>query len=208
MIRFLFFFSLFLASCSSSKLAENNYRYFDVNNEEISQSEFEEFRATNRFLDISGDSTHHKKLTERERWGTINDRKSLEVYLEKATGRELDSEKPIVIVYYPGKDPCNSSGSSNKERIQNWFGQLEEGLKQVADIEPIYLYKSKEGLEKYDGILTWVDDPEGAIERLFFPYHYPCMSFVVISKQGDFASYFGEFGQSIVWKKTQQIMNY
>ncbi len=43
------------------------------------------------------------------------------------------------------------------------------------------------------------------IERLFFKYHYPCSSFVVISKNGDYISYFGEFGMKPVWEATQQM---
>lgn len=157
-------------------------------------------------MDIPGDSVNHKKLTLREKRGKINDRKSLELLLEKATDRELDSDKPIVIIYYPGKDRCNSSGTTNTEWIKSWYGQLEDGLNQVAEVKPLYIFKDNDGLEKYNGILNWKKDPEKTIERLFFEYHYPCSSFVVISKNGDYISYFGEFGKEYIWEATQ-IMN-
>lgn len=107
----------------------------------------------------------------------------------------MDSSKPLVIIYYPGKDPCNSSGSATKESRKIWFDQLEDRVNQIIQSKPIYIYKDENGLEKYDGILTWHKDPEGTIERLFFEHHYPCSSFEVISKEGDFISYFGEFGK-------------
>ena len=193
-------------SCSATKNGKNKTKYFDENNVEISKSKFNQIRATNKLLEIPGDSINHKKLTLREKRGKINDRKSLELLLERAGNLELDSNKPIVIIYYPGKDPCNSTGSVLKESRRNWFGQLEDGINQIAQTKPIYIYKDNAGLKKYDGVLTWHKDPEGIIERLFFEYHYPCSSFVVISKNGDYISYFGEFGKEYIWEATQ-IMN-
>jgi hypothetical protein len=44
------------------------------------------------------------------------------------------------------------------------------------------------------------------VENLFFEHHYPCSSFAVISKNGDYISYFGEIGKEYIWEATQ-IMN-
>jgi hypothetical protein len=50
-------------------------------------------------------------------------------------------------------------------------------------------------------IFTVLDDQfKPMAERLFFKYHYPCESFVVISKKGEFISYFGEYSKEYVWK--------
>lgn len=199
-------FGILIYSCSSSKIDNDRTKYFDENNLEISKSKFNRIRSTNKLLDIPGDSVNHKKLTLREKRGKINDKKSLELLLEKVMNLELDSNKPIVIIYHPGKDPCNSSGTTDKEWIKSWYGQLEEGLNQVAEVKPLYIYKDNDGLQKYNGILNWNKDPEGTIERIFFKYHYPCKSFVVISKDGEYISYFGEFGKEYVWEATQ-LMN-
>jgi len=199
-------FGILIYSCSSTKIGNDKTKYFDENNMEISRSKFNRIRSTSKLLYIPGDSVNHKKLTLREKRGKITNRVILESLLEKETKQELDSNKPIVIVYYPGKDPCNSSGTATKESRKIWFWQLEDGINQIAQIKPIYIYKDNEGLEKYDGVLTWHKDPEGTIERLFFEYHYPCSSFVVISKDGNYISYFGEFRNESVWKATQ-LMN-
>ena len=201
-----FIIGILICSCSATKTGKDKTRYFDENNVEITKSKFNRIRSTNKLLDIPGDSINHRKLTLREKRGKINDRKSLELLLEKATNLELDSNKPIVIIYYPGKDRCNSSGTTDTEWIKSWYGQLEDGLNQVAEVKPLYIFKDNDGLEKYNGILNWKKDPEKTIERLFFEYHYPCSSFVVISKNGDYISYFGEFGKEYVWEATQ-IMN-
>ena len=201
-----FITGILICSCSAIKTGKDKTRYFDENNIEITKSKFNLIRSTSKLLDIPGDSINHRKLTLREKRGKINDRKSLELLLEKATNLELDSNKPIVIIYYPGKDRCNSSGTTDTEWIKSWFGQLEDGLNLFAEIQPLYIFKDNNGLEKYSGILNWKKDPEKTIERLFFEYHYPCRSFVVISKNGDYISYFGEFGKEYVWEATQ-IMN-
>lgn len=136
----------------------------------------------------------------------ITNKPILTSLLEKELNHKIDSTKPIVIIYYPGKDPCNSGGSSTKKSRRLWYGQLEEGVYQIAQTKPIYIYKDSTGLEKYKGVLTWHKDPENTIEHLFFEHHYPCSSFVVISKNGDYISYFGEFGKDYVWEATQ-LMN-
>ena len=63
---------------------------------------------------------------------------------------------------------------------------------ETAQTKPIYIYKNKSGLKKSREI-SWHQDPIATIEKLFFKEHYPCGSFVVISKDGDFISYFGEY---------------
>jgi hypothetical protein len=188
-----------LQSCSSSKPVEAKTRYFDDNNVEISKSKFDELRATNKVLEIPGDSINHKKLTQRGQRGQIDNRAALELALEQATQTSIDSDKPIVIMYYPGKDPCNSSGSPNRDSTKVWHDELEKGVYEIAKVKPFYIYKNDKGLKRFRGGLDWRKDPDGLIERLFFKYHYPCDSFVVISKEGHFVSYFGEFGKEYVW---------
>jgi hypothetical protein len=198
-------FGIFIYSCSSSKVGKDTTKYFDENNLEITKSKFDRIRSTNRLLDIPGDSANHTKLTLRQKRGKITTRALLELLLEKEINQELDSAKPIVIIYYPGKDPCNSSTLATKEEIQFWHLQLEEGINKIAKTKPIYIYKEEEGLEKYDGVITWHKDPEQTIERLFFEHHYPCNSFIILSKDGNYISYFGEFGKEQVWEAVQSM---
>ncbi len=195
---------ILISSCSTTQKQSDKdndfFRYFDENNAEVSQSTFERKRSRREFLAIQGDSINQRKLIVREKRGKITNRPRLESLLEKQIGREIDSNKPIIIVYYPGKDACNSSGSATKESRKKWFGQLEERTHQIANTKPIYIYKDSEGLEKYEGVITWHKDPQEMVENLFFEHHYPCSSFVVIAKNGDYISYFGEFGKEELWE--------
>lgn len=180
---------------------QKNMRYFDETNKEISEEEFREKRKTNVVLDIPGDSLHHRKLTNRLDAGEVSDRAMLVKMLKSSVedDKGIDWEKPLVIIYYPGQDSCNSSGSSTKKGRKKWYRELEKKVREIAQTKPIYIYKESTGLEKYEGILKWYKDPDGIIEKLFFKHHYPCGSFAIINEKGQYACYFGEYGKDHVW---------
>ena len=193
---------ILINSCSSS---QGDFTYLDINNNEISKSKFRQKRSTNQYLDIQIDSLNQKKLIERTKTGKLENFEAYRSLVSNKTSVKLDNTKPLVIIYHPGKDACNSSGSATKETLKNWYKTLEDGVQQLKANAPIYLYKEKEGLEKYDGILNWHKDPDGLTEKLFFKYHYPCSSFVVISSDGEYVSYFGEFSKEYVWNAINLI---
>ena len=76
----------------------------------------------------------------------------------------------------------------------------------MAEVSPIYICKNNSGLELYEGIRTWYKDPENIFERLFFKQHYPCGSFVVISKKGKFISYFGEYPYTYIFEAAKKLI--
>lgn len=192
---------LLFFSCSTK-------RFFDENNEEIHRSEFKDRLSTYKYLEIPGDSVNHKKLIKREVRGKINNREELQTLLENATHRKIDSEKPIVVIYYPRKDKCNTTGHNVHESlIRSNKARLTSRLYQIAEIEPIYIYKNNKGLKKHARVFKWVKDPEAIFEKTFFKHYYPCSSYVVISKNGDYISYLGEFAKEQVWESTEEIMS-
>ncbi len=188
-------------SYSQNKKVDNNIKYFDENYNPISKTEFDNRKWKNRLLSIQGDSINHKILSLRENQGVLQNRKYLDSLLTSSTNKIIDSSKPLVIVYYPGKDPCNSSGSATRRTIRSWYKKMEKGINKIKESNIIYVYKTKDGLYgKNDGFKEWIKDPEQTIERLFFKRHYPCSSFVVISENNEFISYFGEFSKEYIWK--------
>ncbi|HET8838754.1 MAG TPA: hypothetical protein VFM82_07160 [Flavobacteriaceae bacterium] len=205
---FIFLIFVIFSACgtTSNKILEepesDRMRYFDLNNKEISEAEFQEKRSMANIA-IQGDSINHKRLVPREESGTIANKQIFFGFLEKELNVELDSTLPIVIIFYPGKDTCNSGGIATKADRKRWYGELEKGLQKIAN-KPIYIYKDKEGLEERD-VLQWKPDPDGTIERLFFKHHYPCSSFVVISENGNYISVFGEIVKEYIWKAVQMI---
>lgn len=211
MMKILMFFLCFLTfgNLPAQEINANDrpvpFKYFNEKNQSISKAVFQKKRSSNKFLEISGDSAHHKKLTIRVESGQINDVQTLFKLLENAGGKDLDESKPLVIIYYPGKDSCNSGGSATPASERSWHEQLEEGIYKIAQSTPIYIYKNRNGLENFKSFLPWKEDPGKTIERLFFKYHYPCSSFTVIAKDGKYISHFGEFGKENVWAAIKQV---
>lgn len=187
---------LLLATFFSLHLFGQQARYFDVNHAEISKTAFEEKRATNTVLDIPGDSSHHHQLVNREEQGKIDDKTQLTTLLESALGKKIDATKPIVIIYYPGQDACNSA--ANPDFVTEGNKLLAADLFKQAKVKPIFVYKEPTGLAKSGKNINWIKDPQQTIEKHFFKHHYPCGSFVVISKNGEYSSYFGEYMRSDV----------
>lgn len=188
-------------SYSQNKKVENNIKYFDENYNPISKTVFDRGQWENRLLSIQGDSINHKILSLREYQGVLQNRKYLDSLLTSSTNKVIDSSKPLVIIYYPGKDPCNSGGSATRRTIRSWYKKMEKGINKIEESNIIYVYKTKDGLYgKTDGFKEWIKDPKRTIETLFFKRHYPCSSFVVISENNEFVSYFGEFSKEDIWK--------
>lgn len=180
-------------------------KYFDEENIEISKKQFNYKLDSRNFLEIPGDSIHTKKLIARAQSGQIENIALLYHTLEVELKQKLDNTKPLIIIYYPGKDACNSDDSQNIGYFEQWYNELESGVFQITQTKPIYIYKKADGIEKYGNQMVWHKDPLNIIEKTFFKYLYPCNSFVVISQQGHYESYFGEFPKEYVWKAVQSL---
>jgi hypothetical protein len=191
----------------NEKIKNGFTAYFDENYNPITEEAFENRKWKNNLLAIQGDLINQKILVSRERQGFIENKINFDYLLSAAINLKIDSSKTIVIIYHPGKDACNSSGKITSRSRKIWFDELERKVYKITQTKPIYIYKDKEGTEQDDGIITWYKDANQTIEKLFFNRHYPCSSFVVISKEGRFFSYFGEFSKEMVWNTAKILTN-
>lgn len=191
----------------NQKIKKNHVKYFDINYKQVSKKEFNKIKKKNLLLSIQGDSIHHRLLSVRESRGAMDNRKIIDSLLGSITSKKIDAIKTIAIIYYPGKDPCNSSGTSTRITTRDWYNKMEKGINDISESTILYIYKEIDGLyENNDGFKEWYKDADGLIGKLFFKYHYPCSSFVVISKKGEFISYFGEFPKDYIWNAVE-ILN-
>jgi len=195
-------FAIFLVVVSSSVNAQS-VKYFDEKGIEFSKKEYQSKAKSKDLLEVS-ENSFTKRLSVREEIGQVSDINLLYKTVSDISGQKVDTTKPLVIIYYPGKDNCNSSGSSNKDWTRNWYSDLENGIKKVVDVKPYYISKDNKGLKGTEGIVDWKKD-NGTIETQFFKYHYPCCSFVVIAPDGRYMSYFGEFPKEYVWEATRRM---
>ena len=107
---------------------------------------------------------------------------------------DFQAGRPLVVIFYPGKDECNSAAStSDPKLLRTNHEAVLKYAKKFGTAPPVYLYQQAHGLEKYVGIHTWIPDPEGVFATHFFQFPYPCKSFVVISPKGNYRAILGEF---------------
>lgn len=183
--------------------------FYDQNNTKISKAKFDKILSTFEYLDVPGEQPNSLKLVAREDAGKISNITALENALSEKLNVQLDAKDPTVIIYYPGPDVCNQNGLAvkDKNRMEQWYNRLEMDLKKLGDnIQVVYIYKNKKGLNAREEARKWHKDPAQIVETTFFKHHYPCSSFVVFSKSGAYKSYFGEFSKEQVWNAAKELM--
>lgn len=165
--------------------------YFNELGKRITQQDYEEKILNGPYFGIPSGKEGDMKLVHRMPVG-ITDAKL--IYEKLGLQQEYAAGKPLIVIYYPGKDECNSTGLVNSPDF------LEKNVKTVARyaekhhaLSPLYMYKNPHGLEKYRGIQEWSADPDQLFEKQFFPFHYPCGSFVVISPKGNYRAILGDY---------------
>ena len=75
----------------------------------------------------------------------------------------------------------------------NKYVTLQQYINSIGSFTPIYLCRYLEDVKEYNGKVLWHEDPSDIVKRMFFQYHYPCESFVVIAPSGAYISFLGEY---------------
>ena len=152
-------------------------------------------------------SEQRNKIYSVERFGQLN-RILLDSLLRDRGNLIIDSNKPLVIIYYPGKDECNSSGSATRSSKKAWLNKMEKGINKIKPSNIIYIYKDSTGLiGRNDGFKNWNKDPDGIIEGTFFKEHPPCSGYTLISDSGRYISHLSEFDKKFLWQRLEQLIN-
>jgi len=186
----------------------NAQTYYDADNNKIDKTTFDKLLAGKEYYHVENDSLKAFKLmyrNNRGERGSLGDTKNLFKELNEKLNLKLDSNKPLIIYYYPGKDPCNSGGkySVRREYLKS-DKQLSKKVKAIAEVNVLRVYKNKEGLTTINDH-DWKKDPNGLIENLFFNYDYWCESFVIINKD-KYSAFFGEYPHDEVTKALKEIL--
>lgn len=185
----------------------NAQTYYDVDNNKIDKTTFDKLLLEKQYYHVENDSLKVLKIMhkcDRGERGTLGDSENLLKELNEKLNLKLDSSKPLIIYYYPGKDPCNSSGTATRKSQIQWDKELERKVKKVAEVNVLRIFKNKEGIKTINDY-KWKKDPNGLIENLFFNFHYGCGSFVIINKE-KYVAFFGEYGHSQVTESLKEIL--
>jgi len=206
----LIFFTLFIAACSAAKVIEpkecvHSGVYYDLNGDTISNQEYCINLINNGYGSsyIIKDSVYYSKLIPNfGESGRIKDRRLLQSKLEQKLKRKLSDDQPLVILFYPGLDPCNDHINRDPNKLSRPDKLFRRDIRRKLKIDPIFVANSRAKKIYPDQI----SDPDRIIENLFFKEHYPCSSFVVIAPDGSFESKFGEYSIDYLFKSTMNLM--
>ena len=187
----------------------NAQTYYNVDNNKIDKTTFDRYLLDKQYYYVENDSLKTYKLMDRDQRseiGSLGDSENLFKELNEKLNLKLDSSKPLIIYYYPGKDPCNSGGMYPiKREYLKSSKQLAKKVRKITNVNVIRIYKNNKGLSTLSE-LGWKKDPNALIENLFFNYHYGCESFVIINKN-KYAAGFGEYGHQQVTESLKNILN-
>jgi hypothetical protein len=180
---------VFLLFCCISEVFSQSY--FNEFGKRIVKTEYEDKILNGPYFGVPGDQPGDMKLVHRMPVG-VTDAKLF--YQKLGLEADFASGKPLIVIYYPGKDECNSTRTANdpKSLTNDHKAILRYAEKHKAS-EPVYVYQNPHGLEKYEGIMTWIPDPDGVFKEYFFKFPYPCKSFVVFSPKGNYRAILGDF---------------
>jgi hypothetical protein len=182
------FYSIFLVLISFQVISQT---YFNEFGKRTTKQDDEEKILNGPYFGIPGEEAGAMKLIHRMPTGLVD---SQRIYQKLGLEDEFRAGKPLIVIYYPGKDECNSTGLGNTpESLRKNVKSVARYAEKHKAVTPLYIYKNPHGLEKYQGIQQWGADPDGLFEKQFFPFHYPCGSFVVISPKGKYRGILGEY---------------
>ena len=180
--------SLFILDFQGNLHAQS---YFDERGKRILYPEYEEKILNGPYFGVPGKQSGDMRLVHRMPAGLTDAR----LFYEKLGKMDaFKAGQPLVVIFYPGKDECNSARStSDPKTLKSDQLAVLKYVKKHGAAPPVYLYQQPHGLEKYEGIQVWIPDPEGVFSQNFFSFPYPCRSFVVISPKGNYRAILGEF---------------
>jgi len=184
---------IFVFSSIQTALAQTGYK--DEMGRDVSKAYFEQQILEGPFFGIP-DGDHGKILVHRMPFGKVD---PLPFFEKTGNLKALESGKSLIVIFYPGKDECNSSGAGdNAESFPKEYKTLTKWSEKGDAAPPVFMYGNPHGLEKYGEEVTWISDPEHIFQDQFFKYPYPCGSFVIIHPSGEYRAILGGYPLSQV----------
>lgn len=203
MKKTLLFILIFTKSILYSQ--EKEIKFYDTNENEITKDEFLKKLDHRENLDLCfhNDTLVSCFLITRKNRSKLSDEHFTE--LKKTISPNLMLNKDlIVIVYNHGIVDCNNV---EWETTWNMFHlDYKRKLKRIGEYDQFWIYKNKENLNCINlDKETWQEDKNQLIEKTFFNLPFHCFSAVVLNKKGEYITYFGEFGKSIIWEIAKEL---
>ena len=187
-------FSLLLILTTSAGLFAQTEVYVNEWRETITKEEFDKEESESYFyLDYDAEELIVHVKAKRVLKGQLDGmtHKLLRKSLYERSEKEFDRTSYLVIIYSPGMDECLRTG--NRSSIRASHRRLNEEIENLEATDIFYVYNEPDANKTYGKNLNWIQDDPKTIQELFFPIHFPCGSFVLIDKKGNYYAFRGEY---------------
>lgn len=179
--------------------------FFDIDSIPITKNEF--LKRTDHTVNIGGTTEKNgiiiNKLFLRKQFGTLSSDqyKKLKNYLRQTSSEP--SNNIIVLNYYSGLDTVNPN---EKSSWNIYYKSYSKKLNKMGDITQYWIYKYDENLSYHHADeINWQRDTSGLIEQTFFSFHFNAGSCAVILPNGNYYTYFGEYGPDEVYTGIEEL---
>lgn len=201
-------FFLFAFTASNAIHAQRSKKVFlNQDNEVILRGKYKKLlvKANGKLLDIcitDTDTLKVRKLFWREHQGKLHTiaLSQLKEYLMETSGKNIPDADYIVVNYYPGKDSCNAP-FFEKTELKSYLSSLqayEEAILSLKNVSRFYFTNRQKPNPFEKTEITVYPDGSNIFKNMFFPYAFPCGSFVVIHPDGRYIKYYGEYHNQII----------
>ena len=184
--------------------------YLDVNKKEITEKQFHKQKdyKINHQVFIQSDSLIIGMLVKRKNQGKLDKIESnqLRLYLSRLSGETIDSSKTIVINYLSSTPVTPYLGKKSHWTI--FKKDYLKGLNKIPNIQQVWINNpDNQNLEYFhNDKINWIEDSNRIIENLFFPFEFEFGNFVVINSNGNYISYYAEYGKDKVINFTKECI--
>lgn len=188
-------FTLVLIFLTTLMHAQSKEIYLNDDLLKISKAEFNNTHDQDKFFDLRFelDALVVIVKVQKIRKGKISNElfNTIKSELKTLSGDTISNDNIIVINYFHGVDKCNSS--ANKSYVRASYKRFLKKIRTMKNVNQFFMYKSLEGTEEYGEQLNWIEDKFRTIESTFLPLEYPCGSYVLMDKNGNFYVNKGEY---------------
>jgi len=191
-------------SCSTNKINYDGIKYCNELGEMISKAKYGKKIEKRTHFGIENNETKEYKLINRLQQGKTLIKDQLVEAFKTEYDLILDENKLIVLLYYPDNKEVLNYDLFRRNFMKKKYKDLEKKLKKIGSNEVLYIHNSKIKFEQNE-VVNWIPDPNGIVENTFFIYDQFGNSFVVISPNGEFISYYGEYANEEIWEACEQL---
>ncbi|MDT0295111.1 hypothetical protein ACFQ3R_04690 [Mesonia ostreae] len=205
-----FFLISFLLINLLSFSQEFQKKFLDINKNEITKKQFYKQNDSKTNLDvfIQSDSLIIGMLVRRKNQGKLDKKQSKQLteYLSRISGEKIDSSKTLVINYLSSTPKTPYFGKVSQWTI--FKNDYLKSLHKIPNIYQIWINNPDNQNLKYfhNDRINWIEDSNRIIENIFFPFEFEFGSFVVINSNGNYISYYAEYGKEEVLTITKECI--